>query len=333
MEKQININFEPVSHTYSDDTGLVYTSATTLVGKYKEPFNKRYWSMYTALRDSGFSVRPTDDKKCIVVNKKWRTLDSLYKNPINTYEVTRLVDEWKRLTEEACARGNKVHDYLEDSINESKDDDGSSNKEVEPQLATTLQNAGLTRIRTQHDLDKTTLLEHYPAIYTRLLAFINMGCVIFAEKRIYTQQYQIAGMIDVLIVKGKQFCILDWKTNKDEMLFQSGYFKKQKIGNKWVKTSNFIPMDKRLFAPIDNLQECKGMIYSLQLSLYAFIMELWGYTLVKDGLEIFHMRPNLPPKLIKIRYLKAEVQAMLTHHLETRVRKKESTNNIFGIHG
>lgn len=331
MEKQIKLTFEPVAHKYTDDTGLEYTSVTTVIGKYKEPFNQKYWGMYTALRDSGFGVRPSKDLKTIVVNGTYRTLDSLYKNPINSHEVTVMLSKWKHLTDIACERGNKIHDYLEDTINKSKDDiNGTTNDTIKPQLISSLANKGLEVIlRTEHDLDATDLKENFPAIYKRILAYINSGCTIFAEKKIYTTKYQIAGMIDVLIIKGKQFAILDWKTNKDEMLFTSGYYKKQKVNNTWVKTSNWIPRKKYLFTPLDNVEDCKGMVYTLQLSLYAFIMELWGYSLVRNGLEIYHMRPGLEPKLIRVNYMKKEIYDMLVHHKQN-VNKKVS-NNKFGI--
>lgn len=330
MEKQVKLSFEPKAHVYSDETGLVYTSVTTVIHKYQKPFNKKYWSMYTALKNSGFRLRPDENEQHIVVNNKYRSLDSLYKNPINGYEVQRLVKHWQDLTETACARGNEIHDYLEDSINKSKGDDGSSNDVIKPQLKESLRTAGLVvEIRSKHDLDATSIGDRFPAIYDRLLAYINMGCTIYAEKKIYTVQYAIAGMIDVLIVKGKQFCILDWKTNKDQMMFRSGYFKKVNQGGKWVKGSEFILKDKRLLAPLDTLEECKGMVYTMQLSLYAYIMELWGYKLVKGGLEIFHMRPGLEPKLIRIEYKKREVEAMVKHHRTITLSKQPSGK--FGV--
>ena len=331
MERQIKLSFEPEAHVYKDETGLVYTSVTTVIGKYKKPFNNRYWSMYTALKNSGMHVRPDEREKSIVINGKYRSLDSLYSNPINTHEVKKLLGTWVDMTEAACARGNEIHDYLEDSINISKGDDGSSNDLIQPNLVCSLGNAGLSvELRTKHDLDDTNIIERFPAIYHRLLGYINKGCTIFAEKKIYTVQYGIAGMIDVLIVKGKQFAILDWKTNKDQMMFRSGYFKKVFQNNRWVKGDEYILRDKRLLAPLDNVEDCKGMVYSLQLSLYAYIMELWGYKLVEGGLEIFHLRPGLEPKLIPIKYMKQEVHLLLEHHKANNASKKVLSSK-FGV--
>ena len=332
MERQVQLEFEPKAHVYKDETGFVYTSVTTVIHKYQKPFNQRYWSMYTALKNSGFKVRPDGGKEqAIVVNGKYRSLDTLYKNPIGCHEVDLLIKKWADMTEVACARGNEIHDYLEDSINLSKGDDGSTNAAIQPEVKNALHTAGLVvELRTKHDLDATTIGERFPTIYDRLLAYIKNGCTIFAEKKIYTVQYGIAGMIDVLIVKGKQFAILDWKTNKDQMMFRSGYFKKVYQNGQWVKGSDYILMNKPLLAPLDNLEECKGIIYTLQLSLYAYIMELWGYKLVKNGLEIFHMRPGLEPKLIKIEYKRQDVINLLTHHKANALGSKKPKGK-FGV--
>ena len=112
VENQINLTLEPNAHKYSDDEGRVYTSVTTLIGKYQEPFNQRYWSMYTTLRDAGFKVRPTNGLQSIVVDNQYRSLDSLYRNPINCHEVNLLVEKWKKITIDACDRGQSIHDYL-----------------------------------------------------------------------------------------------------------------------------------------------------------------------------------------------------------------------------
>lgn len=315
MEQQTKINFDPVEHKYTDDNGLVYTSVTTVIGKYKPKFNQKYWAMYTALKEAGFKVRPDFEKnRFIVVNGITRTIDSLYSEPVACFEVELVLQKWANLTKAACDRGNEIHDFLEDNINDSKEGGAATNAVIKPSLGN---QSELLEIKTVHELDQTAVKDRYPSIYKTLKNLINKGLVLYAEKRIYSTTYQIAGMIDVLAVyhPTKKFMILDWKTNKDEMLFTSGYFKKTKIQGKYVKTDTFVPKQSYLKAPLNNIEDCKGMIYSLQLSLYAFIMELWGYKLVKDGLWIYHLRPGLEPKLMGIRYMKKEIQLMLNHHI------------------
>jgi hypothetical protein len=334
-EQKIELTFEEVSHVYKDETGFIYTSATTLIGKYKKPFNDYYWSMYTALKNNGYKVRPDYGKeKIIYVNNLPRSIDSLYSNPLFAFDTERTKDHWKQITEIACDRGNKTHNYLEDTINESKGDvEATTNNNIEPNLAYNNGTKILTEYRTQHDLDATDLFEVYPEIYGTLLFYIKAGCIIYAEKRLYSYYYKLAGTIDVLIVKGKMFAILDWKTNKDKMYFYSGYYKKIKEGNTWVKTLEYIAKDERLLKPLNDLQDCKGILYSLQLSLYATMMIRWGYKLIDKGLMIYHLRPDMRPQLIMIDYKEKEIQSMLDHHYKTRILNNNSNKIKFGIHG
>lgn len=324
--KQIQLNFDPELHRYFDENNKTYTSVTQLIQKVEPIFDKKYWSMYTALKNAGHKVRPTNIGKTIWVDGSNRSIDSLYKDPIRFRKVNEVVGNWKDLTDKSIVRGNTIHDHLETSINISKDDkEGATNDLVVP-----LVNRGFEVFSSKHDLDKTDLKDIFPTIYKRLLEYINLGCTIYAEKKIYNSNYFIAGTIDVLVVKGKMFAILDWKTNKDEMLFHSGYYKKVQVGNEWVKGSQFVNTDDRLLSPLDHLQRCKGVIYTLQLSTYACMMELWGYKLVANGLEIFHIRPDREPKLIKIEYLKQDAIKLLEYNLTLDLNgTKKSTN--FGV--
>ena len=121
-------------------------------------------------------------------------------------------------------------------------------------------------------------------------------------------------MIDVPLIHGKYFCILDWKTNKNELHNTAGYYKKIKINNIWVKSDIWVETGERFKYPLDMLEASKFNIYSLQLSLYAYILERWGYKLLDNGLEIIHFPVGSDPVLLKIPYLKDEVEIMLNHH-------------------
>jgi hypothetical protein len=334
------ILFREDDHSYTDEYNNDYTSVTTLIGKYVPAFNKRYWSMYVALRDSGFRVKPTDAQQGIIVDGSYRDLEDLYLHPINSHEVGIVVNKWKKMTKDACDRGNKIHDFLEDTINISKDDyKGETNKLITPSLSHTGEHE-MVIIRTKHDLDKTRIQDVYPSIYSTLLSYVDKGCTLFAEKLVYSPFYLVAGKIDVLVVKDKHFAILDWKTNKDVMLFNSGYFKKKVIGGVRVKTDEFVRKEEYLKFPINTVENCKGMVYSLQVSLYAMLLIMWGYKLVPNGLGIYHIRLNCKPKYIPIKFMYNEVQALLKDHYEkksnvlqcnTNELRKKSDAKKFGI--
>ena len=308
MIKEVKeINFEEKSHKYFDDTGEVYTSVTTLIHQYSSKYDTEYWAMYTALKDRLFKVKPEPAKQIIYINGVANKLSDLVKDSLFKAYQEATKAEWKVNTEVACFRGNVIHNKLEDSINGSK---GNS---------TGIDNSLITRkgekvICTQHDLDKTELETEFPEVYKRLSGYIYRGFSIFAEKKVHLEKYKLAGMIDVPLLFKNYFAILDWKTNKDELRDTPGYYKKKLIDKKWVKTKEWIITDDRFSYPLEHLPSSKLMIYSMQLSTYAYILEQWGYKLLDNGLEIIHFPEGDSPKLIRIPYMKKEVEMMLDHH-------------------
>ena len=318
LEKPINLVFEPIAHSYTNgDTGEVFTSATTLIGEYEKKFNTRYWAMFTALKNAHIPVRMDKNELYITVQFIKTHINTLYENKLYERLAENVKATWKAKTDKANKRGNKIHDYLEDTINESRGDvQAKDNSLITPLSIKGETSTELVIFRTKHDLDKTDLQETYPIIYKRLLMYIEGGCTLIAEKRIYTSKYMVAGMIDVLVVRGKYFWIVDWKSNKDEMKFTSGYYKKILVDGEWTRSDIWMPTDDKMSVPIQGLAKCKGVKYSLQLSLYSFMMELWGYTPAKNHLEIFHIRPRRKPLLIKVKYYRQEIISLLEHNLE-----------------
>lgn len=307
---QTDIQFDPTTHTYLRK-GIPYTSCTTVIDKFKKPFDRRYWAMYSTLKETFYlRVRAEEDYGIIYVNNTPHSIDSLYGIEVYREACKMMKNGWDDITKVACDRGNVIHDFLETSVNTSKDDEeGATNLIIKP-----LTGGNMMLFSSQHDLDKTNLLEVYPEIYHTLLFYINRGCTIYAEKKVYIDEYKISGMIDCLIVKGHKFAILDWKTNKDIIHFNSGYYRKEKVDGKYIKTNEWIHKSKPMLAPLQYLEECKGTIYTLQVSLYAYMLESWGYELIQDGLMIYHIRPNERPKLLKVPYMKEDIKLMLDYY-------------------
>lgn len=115
-----------------------------------------------------------------------------------------------------------------------------------------------------------------------------------AEKVIFSPSLGIAGMVDIIFFDPatQEILILDWKTNKNPLtttnIWQSG------------------------FAPIDHLQETDINKYSLQLSLYQYIIEKENYFPEARGFRraLIHITPTtvIP---IKLDYYKYEIKEML----------------------
>lgn len=305
--------FTEHDHKYRDESNLVYTSVTTLLEKYKKKFDNDFWSMYTALKDAGYRLKPYPEEQKIRIGTVMYTLKSLMAQSFYKELQDLTKAQWAVNTTQACIRGNNIHNSIEFGINKSRNDvDGTHND-----LITYEDNNPFKfgkNISSLNDLEASPIKENFPHIYNLLKPMITQGCTIFSEKRVYLTKYGIAGTIDCPIIKGKYFSILDWKSNAADMHDTPGYYKKEKIGNVWVKTDTWIITDDKFDDPISHIPASKYHTYCLQLSIYAYIMEQWGYILIDDGLAIVHYPLNKPPLYIKVPYLRNEVIALFTDH-------------------
>lgn len=117
-------------------------------------------------------------------------------------------------------------------------------------------------------------------------------CKLYPEVIIFSKTVGISGMVDLLIhnkEKDKYF-IVDWKTNKK--IYTESY--KNKMG---IKNST------------KNLMDCNFIHYSLQLSLYRYLLEKF-YGLDIHGQIILHLQED-SYKEYSCPYLKDEVINML----------------------
>lgn len=249
----------------------------------KEPFNRNYWAAFTARKEG--------TTKAAVLRR------------------------WDSITDHSLVKGNIVHGYAEDSVDEStgilKTYIGTSNA---PYYNSTNPIWGYEV--NLHILKNTAIVRLYPELFALIAKYVGLGFKLYSEKRIYSSTHLVAGTIDLLLVKDDTFIIVDWKTNKDELKFKSGYYKKVN----GIKTNIWIDKDDRLLTPVSHLPDCKGMIYTLQLSLYAHIAELWGFKCL--GLILCHLKSVMVAGEIKrvdylsynIKYLKKEANDILCYN-------------------
>lgn len=271
------IKFNESLHRYTDEDNLVYTSVTTVIGKYHDQFNEAYWA-----------------------REKARDI-SIY-NPYRGMSENQIKEQWKETRDFSCEKGNKTHKLLEDSINASN---GKANFDFEKKLKIGVGSGVIVINKTNlHILASTPLAIKYPKIFNYLKKYIEDGWTLYAEKRIYWWDFLIAGTIDCLLVKGNLFMIVDWKTNKKKLEFRSGYYRKYK----GIETTEWVAKDERFYPPLNNLPYCKGMVYTLQLSLYAYLLELWGYKCV--GLTLFHILHDQVQDPINISYVQSDCQKL-----------------------
>lgn len=252
------IFFDEAKHKYTDEYKNVYTSVTTGIHKYVTPFDSKKWSKIKA------AEKNTSEK--VILN------------------------QWDNIRDNSLDIGNTKHNHLEGSIKQAS-------KFYKAVKIVTINN--ITRCFSVYDLAKYSsygemsleafyekIGQRYPIIYKTIEFYVNKGFKIFAEINVYDPYNIISGTIDVLLVKDDMFVIIDWKTNRNEILFESGYYKKDKATNEL--TDVWVPKKSYLKYPLDNLEDCVGTHYTLQLSTYASMVEAFGYRCM--ALILFHIR-------------------------------------------
>jgi len=236
--------FEEEGHKYTDTLGNEYLSVTTLLGRYGADFDVKYWAHKKA-KEQGVSEK-------------------------------EIIKQWDKIKNEACTRGTKTHNGIEDAINEVSQfknaikylTDISSGRKV---TVADIPFFKATPLDVDGFIDATQ--NKYPEIYEVFKYYTERGYTIYSEIGAFLIDYLVSGTIDILCDREDQFVILDWKTNRDGLKFESGYYKKDKsvvpnqLTNEWVHTK------EKMKSPLSHLEECNGNHYIMQLSMYAYMVE------------------------------------------------------------
>ena len=243
---EIFLYFKEEGHKYNDSLGNSYTSVTTLIhDNYVPKFNKKYW-LHKKAKELGISEK-------------------------------QLEKQWQDITNEACTRGTITHNGLEDAIKEV-----SMFKEAIQYL----NNISDGRVITVADIPffkaKPLDIEHfkeatnnkYPEIYRVFQFYTNKGYTIYSEIGVFLIDYLLSGTIDILCIRDTDFVILDWKTNRNGLQFESGYYKKDKTTKPAQLTNEWVSKTEYMLPPLNYLPNCNGYHYTMQLSMYARMVEL-----------------------------------------------------------
>lgn len=321
----IRLIFDEPTHKYTDSLGNSYISTTTILGQYKEKFDKAYWLPKKA-KELGISQR-------------------------------KLEAQWQTITDEACARGTKTHNGIEDGIRDTsmfKKAVSYLSKRTSGDMVTI---ADLPNINTfVNQLNVKDFIEltdnKYPEIYRVLQYYIDNGYKIYAEIGGFLIDYLISGTIDVLCIRDDKFVIGDWKTNRGGLKFESGYYKKDKAKPYAQHTDIWVPKKDTLLAPVNHLPACNGMIYNLQLSLYARMVEiilnipnagLWLAHIDSDFIlneygqpkrfpdGLYKVKPNPIEKVTmhKMKYLKAEINSIFADRYRSISASRVTNRTLF----
>lgn len=123
---------------------------------------------------------------------------------------------------------------------------------------------------------------------------------LYPELLIYNHRFRLAGQADWVLKEGDTIHIKDYKTSKE------------------IVTSAF--RNETLLHPIGHVPNANYHTYSLQLSIYAWMLENKGFKVGKLSIE--HIINEEERKLYPVKYMRDEVVALLKHY--EKERKKEN---------
>lgn len=271
VPKGRTIYFDEEAHKYSNELGFVYTSTTTVVGKYTEDFEKEKIA-----------------KACERIGKNPNHKDFLkYKGK----SAKMILDEWAATTKVSCDFGTIKHNFLETAVKTANGYKKNAKGFIDGRIYTIddiIVNHNYGRLKLKV-FEQSGVKDKYPEIYTILKGLHEAGYYIYAEIGVYDDNYGISGLIDILCVNHhtNDFIIVDWKTNKAPIRFDCGYYKKDDYG--LLDLNNWVKKDERFKHPLSHLEDSVGNHYSMQLSTYAYLVTTFGYKF--KGLILCHIRP------------------------------------------
>ena len=311
--------FDEGPHKYTDTFGNEYRSVTTLIGDYYPHFDADYWAHKKA-REQGKSEKA-------------------------------IKAEWDKIKIEACERGTKTHNGLEDAIKEvSKFKNAIKYLDtISPGRVVTIADIPYLIPKPLNVYEFKEATENkYPEIYRVFDFYTQRGYIIYSEIGAFLMDYLISGTIDIFCYRPTDFVILDWKTNRDGLKFEAGYYKKDKSTVPNQLTDQWVKKRQMMLPPLGHLEDCNGEHYTMQLSLYALMAELileipchglglchigspwilnsYGQPLRdKDG---YHVDPNGEETVnwFRINYRKREAQALLQDRYY-KLRANNKNNN------
>lgn len=289
-----NIAFEEKAHRYWDvtDPSKKFTSVTTIIEKFGQPFDKEFWSAYKALEKLLSTDAWKIEKPSLLKSKKFDKslleLHDISENDFNR-EQQAILDSWDEENRKSCERGTKIHADFENSFYKKKKNIDISKFQI----------GGKFECRKDYtDLDLENAV--YPEYLIHRVSPDGKLC--------------IAGQIDLLVKKGNNIIVGDYKTNKE--IKMKSFFDS--------KTKSSVKMK----FPLNNLDDTNYWHYCLQLSTYAWMLQKLNPDFVIEDLVMIHIDHKDKMTIYHLPYLKNEVEKMLAFYkkqvqLDENARKRK----------
>lgn len=282
------IIFKEDTHQYFDNTGREYLPVTSLISKYKQPFNQDYWSKYKAL-EKYIKGKEGDYAWEYYKTQVKIDIDNFITRCKGKDEILQLqkevIAEWEGIKDEACRIGTEFH------------------KEQELKVLK----------------DKGVIVKNAFFSIGSSESALTLEDGVYPELRVWHPDYLVCGTSDLVFKQDKYIFVDDYKTNKE---ISTKSYKDRKHGYTMMQY------------PLNNLMDCNYYHYALQISIYAFFLECFGYIVIEKELGFTHCildrektisvdgieqeNPDygkvIKTKRYKIPYLRKEVISILELH-------------------
>lgn len=297
------IAFNEEYHKYFNikNPEFIYTSVTTLIGKYHEQFNAEFFSIYKAIEALADPEDFAELKPYMLQNQKSFT-SAKYKLCLDRTGLTmedveeqrnEILAQWAKTNKDACDLGTEYHLQRE---NEWYDKYNIMVKQRTPVQG--------DFVCQKHNFD----LDREKAVIPEFLVYYSCPDNIL----------HLAGQVDLLIKDGNDIYILDYKTNA-KGISTKAFFDRNKKKN------------KTMFYPINNIDDTTMNHYTLQLSIYAFMLQKLRPEFNIKMLKLIHIDREDNETEFEVPYLKDEVMRLLAYQKKQNIieaeRKKNEINN------
>lgn len=191
-----------------------------------------------------------------------------------------LKKEWWIAAKVGTTRGTLLHKYMEDSYSRKEYPKNYGNLENVLSILPLIE-----YIQSVDSIKK--MADDFIKDFPNLIP-------IKSEVVIGSSELGIAGMFDQLMYdeSNDTYIIIDYKTDKDI-----------KYTNRWAN----------LKEPLSNLEDCQYVKYSLQLSLYKYIIEKYTKIKISELKVIWFNSKNDTYKIIPIDFLEDEIQKLIKY--------------------
>lgn len=275
------IYFKEDGHEYLSKDPISWVSVTTLIKKYSSPYNSEFWSSYKAIEK--LIGKKGIGKKIHQFMKKGKPfsenmsfirycLNSI--DDVNTFqkEKKKILKQWSDNGSRKATKGTLYHQTMEKKDIETGEFTNPDTNNILP-----------VNFKEHHDGYDNSSYE----------SLENLKPGLYPELLIFNKEFGILGQADRVIIEDNgDVYVRDYKTS-DKIPFNS------------------YKGEKKLMYPIDNLEDCKGVKYQLQLSIYAYMLELSGYNIKKLYIDHFNTE-------IEVDYLRDEVKKLFNNYKLTQ---------------